>query len=52
MTKKQIVYTVDYDTVEGIEEAEEIQERLTNKYDDVKVVLFGLTQVQIIATVA
>ena len=47
--EKEIVYTVDTDTEEGLKIAEDIRYRLYDKYNSVMVYSNGLTQVRIVA---
>lgn len=48
--KKEIVYTIDVDTEDGIKKAEEIKSELYEVYNSVNVYPNGLYQVRIIAT--
>lgn len=48
--KKEIAYTIDTDTVEGIEKAEALQAELYETYGTVLVYPNGLHQVRIIAS--
>lgn len=48
--KKEVVYTVDTDTEEGMRKAESLRSRLYEKYNSVNVYPNGLHQVRIVAT--
>lgn len=48
--KKEIVYTMPYETENDIEEANKLRSNLYEKYDSVQVYPNGLYEVKIIAT--
>lgn len=48
--KKEVVYTVDTDTEEGLRKAAEIRQDLYDEYESVNVYPNGLHQVRIVAT--
>lgn len=48
--KKQVVYTMPYETEADIKKAAEKRNRLYNRFNSVQVYPYGLTRVQIIAT--
>jgi hypothetical protein len=48
--KKEIVYTMPYETEEQIKKAASLRDRLYNKYNSVQVYPNGLYEVRIVAT--
>jgi hypothetical protein len=48
--KKEIIYTMNYETKEDIKKAEKLRSNLYEKYNSVNVYPSGLNEIQIIAT--